>query len=70
MRKTTTTKATHRGVEIAVHSDRIGNVTKYSCTNAQTGNSAEGEWYLSQGEAIANERYAIDRILDATGRRQ
>ncbi|MBX2990437.1 MAG: hypothetical protein KF749_04615 [Bacteroidetes bacterium] len=63
MRKTTTTKATYRGVEIVVLSDRVGNITKYACTNSCSAKKGEGEWFRSQGEAIANERYEIDRLL-------
>jgi hypothetical protein len=63
MRKTTTTKATHRGIEIAVMSDRIGNSTVYACTNSRDKSKSEGQWFPSQGEAIANERVVIDRIL-------
>jgi hypothetical protein len=61
--KTTTTKATHRGVEITVLSDRIGWQTMYSCTNSRNTGGVEEKWFPTQGEAIANERYEIDRIL-------
>ncbi|MBI5470788.1 MAG: hypothetical protein HY961_00440 [Ignavibacteriae bacterium] len=62
MKKLTTTKATHRGVEIRVMSDRIGQQTMYTCTNSRS-EHADGEWFTTQGEAIAHERYEIDRLL-------
>jgi hypothetical protein len=62
MKKLTTTKATHRGVEIRVISDRIGHHTMFTCTNSR-GNQADGEWFHTQGEAIAHERDEIDRLL-------
>ena len=63
MKKTTTTKATHRGVDIAVLSDRIGQQIMYSCTNSRSPGVVEEKWFPSQGLAIANERYVIDRLL-------
>lgn len=63
MKKTTTTKATHRGVEISVMSDRIGGSTMYCCSNSQNTGVVEETWFPTQGEAIANERHVIDRIL-------
>jgi hypothetical protein len=63
MKTTTTTKATHRGIEIAVISDKFGWQTMYSCTNGRTAGTREEKWFPTQGEAIANERYEIDRIL-------
>ena len=61
MKKTTTTRATHRGVEITVLSDRIGNTTMFCCTNGRSNGSDQVQWYPTQGEAIANERHTIDR---------
>jgi hypothetical protein len=63
MKKTTTTRATHRGVEITVMSDRIGTSTMYSCTNSRSKQNGQDTWFPTQGEAIANERHEIDRIL-------
>jgi hypothetical protein len=63
MKQTTTTRATHRGVEIAVLSDRIGHQTMFSCTNGRSTGRDEEQWFSTQGEAIANERQRIDRIL-------
>jgi hypothetical protein len=65
--KTTTTRATHCGVEIIVMSDRIGNQTMYCCTNGLSNGRDEGQWFPSQGEAIANERVRIDRTLGQRG---
>ncbi len=64
MKTQTTTKATHRGVEIVVMSDRIGNQTMFVCTNSRTRDKVEESWFATQGEAIAHERHLIDRILD------
>ena len=61
--KVTTTKATHCGVEISVMSDRIGGQTMYCCTNSRNAGVVEEKWFPTQGEAIANERHVIDRIL-------
>jgi hypothetical protein len=63
MRTTTTTRATHRGVEITVISDKFGWQTMYACTNNRSAGHVEEKWFPTQGEAIANERYEIDRIL-------
>jgi hypothetical protein len=63
MQKVTTTKATHRGVEINVISERFDRQTMYSCTNSKSTGRVEVKWFPTQGEAIANERYEIDRIL-------
>ena len=63
MIKTTTTKATHRGIEIRVLSENNGHGTAYSCTNT-TGKPKEiAKWFPTQGEAIANEREEIDVVL-------
>jgi hypothetical protein len=63
MKKLTTTKATHRGVEIKVMSDRIGGTIMYCCSNSRSTGVVEEMWFPTQGEAIANERFVIDRIL-------
>ncbi|MCI0484144.1 MAG: hypothetical protein L0Y78_06145 [candidate division NC10 bacterium] len=63
MIKVTTTKATHRGVEIAVMSDNDGFVTVYSCTNTSGRPKMSPKWFPTQGEAIANERNEIDQVL-------
>jgi hypothetical protein len=62
--KTTTTRATHRGVEIMVMSDRIENQTMFCCTNGLSVGRGEEQWFHTQGEAIANERTRIDRRLE------
>ena len=63
MKTTTTTKATHRGVEIVVMSDKIGNQTMFLCTNSRNPAETEEKWFATQGEAVAHERHVIDRIL-------
>lgn len=63
MKKTTTTRATHRGIDIVVMSERTGRRTAYSCRNSLGTERAEEKWFSTQGEAIANERLEIDRIL-------
>jgi hypothetical protein len=63
VRTKTTTKATHREVEIIVLSDRIGQQRMYTCTNSRANKNSEGDWFPTQGEAIANERREIDRLL-------
>lgn len=63
MVKVTTTKATHRGIEIAVMSDNSGHGTTYSCTNNSGKMKMMEKWFGSQGEAIANERLEIDAVL-------
>jgi hypothetical protein len=60
MIKATTTKATHKGVEIVVMSDYDGYGTKYSCTNNSGRMKMLPKWFSTQGEAIANERQEID----------
>jgi hypothetical protein len=61
--KTTTTKATHRGIDIAVLSQNSGHGTSYSCTNGTGRTKAITKWFATQGEAIANERVEIDSVL-------
>jgi hypothetical protein len=63
MRKLTTTKATHRGIEIRVISDNSGRGTSYACTNNCGTPKLNEKWFPTQGEAIANERYEIDALL-------
>ena len=63
MRKVTTTKATHRGIEITVISDNTGHGTTYSCTNNSGRPKLVEKWFATQGEAIANERHEIDAGL-------
>ena len=60
----TTTKATHRGIEISVLSERIGYHTMYACKNARSNKAASDQWFPTQGEAIAHERHEIDRLLE------
>jgi hypothetical protein len=61
--KETTTRATHRGVDIAVLSRNIGRTTSYGCTNGCGKTRAITKWFATQGEAIANERLEIDSVL-------
>jgi hypothetical protein len=63
MIKVTTTRATHRGVEIIVMSDNDRRVTRYSCTNNSGRPKSLQKWFETQGEAIANERREIDDVL-------
>jgi hypothetical protein len=59
----TTTKATHRGIRIAVMSNRTERGLVFCCTNEASKPKADTKWFLTQGEAIANERYEIDAVL-------
>lgn len=63
MTKVTTTKATHRGIEITVMSDNNGHGTTFSCTNNSGKPKLAQKWFATQGEAIANERHEIDEVL-------
>ena len=63
MKKVTTTKATHRGIQIMVISDNSGHGTMYSCTNNSGRPKPIEKWFATQGEAIANERHEIDAVL-------
>jgi len=63
MIKTTTTKATHRGIAITVMSENSGYKTTYSCTNDAGKPKPITVWFATQGEAIANERNEIDAVL-------
>jgi len=49
MKQPTTTRATHRGVEIAVLSDRIGHQTMFSCTNGWQSGQCWGVRYVTAG---------------------
>ena len=62
MVKVTTTKATHKGFEITVMSENIGQGTTYSCTNSAGKPKAILRWFPTQGEAINNERNEIDAV--------
>ena len=61
--KVTTTKATHRGIQIAVMSDVTDLGTRYCCTNDCSKPKSTEAWFTTQGEAIANERHEIDAVL-------
>jgi hypothetical protein len=63
MIKVTTTKATHRGIEIKVISENNGHGTTYSCTNGTGKPKIMVKWFPTQGEAIAREREEIDAVL-------
>jgi hypothetical protein len=63
MVKTTTTKATHRGINIAVMSDNNGHGTTYSCTNDSGRPKTAAKWFPTQREALANERSELDAVL-------
>lgn len=63
MTKVTTTKATHRGITIAVISENVGHGTTYSCTNTSGRPKTVVKWFATQGEAIANERHEVDAVL-------
>ncbi len=63
MIKVTTTRATHRGVDIVVMSESEGRVTKYSCSNSTGRPKISPKWFATQGEAIANERHEIEEVL-------
>ena len=63
MIKVTTTKAMHRGIQIAVYSERTEQGMRYCCTNGGNLPKPAEKWFVSQGEAIANERYEIDATL-------
>jgi len=59
----TTTRATHRGVQIAVMSERTEHGLRYCCTNECGKPRLTETWFSTQGEAIANERHEIDAVL-------
>ena len=63
MVKVTTTKATHRGIQIAVMADRTERGLRFCCTNDCSKPKETEKWFMTQGEAIANERYEIDAVL-------
>lgn len=62
MIKVTTTKATHRGIEIVVMSENLGQGTTYSCSNNLGKPKGIQKWFPTQGEAINNERNEIDAV--------
>ncbi len=63
MIKSTTTKATYKGVDIAVISENIGHGTMYACTNNTGRSSPPVKWFGTQREALAYEREVIDALL-------
>ena len=63
MKQLTTTKATYMNVTISVLSERLDDKTMFCCGNSLTGPHTEDKWFATQGEAIANERHAIDRKM-------
>ena len=63
MAKLTTTKATYRGIIITVMSESNGRRAKYYCNNDSRKAKPSVTWFETQGEAIANERIEIDRVL-------
>ena len=63
MKKVTTTKATYRGIDISVMSDKDEDGTTYSCANNSGKSKMNKKWFATQGEAIANERHEIDAVL-------
>ncbi len=63
MTKVTTTKATHRGINITVMSENSGHGTTYSCKNDSKRQKTTVAWFATQGEAIANERNEIDGMM-------
>lgn len=63
MEKITTTKATHRGIEIRVMSEKDDDGNTYSCSNNSGKSKKNRKWFATQGEAIANERHEIDAML-------
>lgn len=63
MTKITTTKATHRGVKIAVVLENSGHGSTYSCTNDSGKTKSIAKWFATQGDAIANERHEIDAVM-------
>ena len=65
MIKTTTTKATYRGIQIMVMSESSGHGTTYSCTNNSGRAKAVEAWFPTQAEAIANEKHEIDLVVRA-----
>jgi hypothetical protein len=63
MIEVTTTKATHRGIAIAVMSERTEHGLRFCCSNECGKPKMNEKWFQSQGEAIANERHEIDSVL-------
>lgn len=60
MIRTTTTKATYRGIDIIVISNNDGHGTTYSCTNNSGRQKPSVKWFATQGEALANEKADIN----------
>lgn len=63
MIKSTTTKATYKGVDIIVISENNGHGTKYACTNSSGRRRDLESWFGTQREALANEREVIDTMI-------
>ena len=63
MIKSTTTKATYKGIDIIVISENNGHGTKYACTNSSGRPKGLECWFGTQSEALANEREVIDTML-------
>ena len=63
MIKTTTTKATYRGIQILVMCKSSDHGTSYACTNNSGRAKASEAWFSTQAEAIANEKREIDLMV-------
>jgi hypothetical protein len=63
MIKTTTTRATYRGIQIIMMSENTGHGTSYTCTNNSGRTKAVEAWFATQAEALANEKHEIDLIV-------
>jgi len=63
MKQLTSTKAMYRDVAISVSSERFNGTIMFSCATRFRNASSEDKWFATQGEAIANERHAIDDKL-------
>lgn len=63
MERMTTTRATHRGIDIRVVADTDDNGNTYSCTNNSAKLKKTKKWFATQREALASERQEIDSIL-------
>lgn len=66
MKQLTKTRATYRGIQITVSSDRMDGKMVFTCRNSITGPHSDDKWFPTQGEAIANERHVIDRKMGIT----
>lgn len=60
MIKSTTTKATYKGIDIIVISNNDGHGTTYSCTNNSGRPRVHAKWFGTQAEALANEKEEIN----------